>query len=67
MEALRKESATLSVMETAKHLGISRTLAYQLFNAEDFPSFRVGKRKLVRKTTLETWIAQMEGGGLAAR
>ena len=40
----------------AKVLGVSRASAYELMREKDFPSFRIGKRILVRKENLIEWI-----------
>ena len=39
---------TYSAPEVAQLLGISRSAAYNLMHRDDFPSFRIGKRWLVR-------------------
>ena len=40
----------------AKAMGISRTAAYNLMNRADFPSFRAGRKPIVRVTDLDEWI-----------
>lgn len=52
------EKRNLTVMETAKYLGIGRRAAYELVNSEGFPSFRVGAKILVNVERLESWIQQ---------
>ena len=47
---------TLSVMDIAGILGISRAGAYDLAKQEDFPSFQVGKRILIPKEKFKQWI-----------
>ena len=47
---------TLSVMDIAGILGISRAGAYDLAKQEDFPSFQVGKRILIPKDKFKQWI-----------
>lgn len=47
---------TLSVKETAAVLGISRASAYDLFHAKGFPAIRVGKRLMVSKESLRSWM-----------
>jgi hypothetical protein len=34
---------------------IKSTKSYELFHQEDFPSFRVGRKLLVREDKLEEW------------
>ncbi len=47
------ESATLSVEETAKVLGIGRNSAYEGVRTGQIPSIRIGKRILVPRIALE--------------
>jgi excisionase family DNA binding protein len=48
-----QERATLSVPQTAKVLGISRSLAYELVHAGKIPSIRLGKRIVIPKEAIE--------------
>ena len=41
--------ATLSATDISKYLGISKANSYQLMNRSDFPTLKLGKRKLVPK------------------
>ena len=50
------EKAMLTVEETQRRLGVSRTMAYQLVNQKGFPAIRVGRKILVPVRQLETWI-----------
>ena len=44
--------------------GVSRASAYELMREKGFPSFRIGKRILVSKEDLKTWIeSRTEKGG----
>ena len=52
------EKKTLTVEETRKYLGVSRTTIYELVNSKGFPSFRIGKRILVNADALQDWIDQ---------
>ena len=47
---------TYSAPEVAQLLGISRSAAYNLMHRDDFPSFRIGKRWLVRDSSLPEWL-----------
>lgn len=42
-------------------LGISRTKAYQLMYAEDFPKIQIGKRMVARKEHFIAWIGKESG------
>jgi excisionase family DNA binding protein len=46
----------LSTREVAEILGISLPFCYELFRSEDFPSFRIAKRWLVKREALFDWI-----------
>ena len=52
----------LNATQLASALGISRAGAYQLLNTETFPTLRIGKRLLVPKDKLISWIEQNTGG-----
>ena len=48
----------------AELFGVSRASAYELMREKNFPSFRIGKRTLVSKENLRTWIeSRSEKGG----
>lgn len=47
------DKATISVPETAKLLGISRNLAYELARTGRLPTLRLGRRLLVPRVALE--------------
>lgn len=47
-----------SIPETARMLGISRGLAYELARSEKIPVLHLGKRLLVPKIALERLLSQ---------
>ena len=53
----------LSIPETARMLGISRGLAYELARSGQIPVLRLGKRLLVPKIALERMLGQTETPG----
>ena len=53
---------TYSVTEAAKALGISRRTMYELIHREDFPTLKVGGRRLISKELLAEWVRQQAGG-----
>ena len=61
MDSAKKK--TLSAPELAECLGISRAGAYNLMQAQDFPSFRIGKRVLVTNAALEKWLEEQQRKG----
>jgi excisionase family DNA binding protein len=48
--------------EAADALGIGKTTLKQLIANGDIPSLKIGKRRLVRRATLEKFIARREAG-----
>ncbi len=56
--------AMLTANELAGALGISRAGAYALIHSKGFPTLRIGKRLMVPKDKLTSWIdhsTQSEG------
>lgn len=47
---------TLTVDQMAKVMNISRNTAYELVKQPGFPCFHVGKRILVNRDMLQTWL-----------
>lgn len=50
------DKLTYNAPELALLLGISRSAAYNLMHRADFPSFRIGKRLLVKQDKLTEWL-----------
>lgn len=46
----------MDARQLAQSLQISRAGAYNLLNSKDFPTLRIGKRKLVMKSDLIRWL-----------
>ena len=46
----------LNADTVAKLFGISTSSAYELMREKDFPSVRIGKRLIVPKENLRTWV-----------
>lgn len=46
----------LNVEDVESVLGIARSSSYNLFRSEEFPSFRVGKRFLVKRDDFLDWM-----------
>lgn len=49
---------TLTAIDIANILGISRNSAYALCNSKDFPTIRLGKRIIISKDAFVNWINQ---------
>lgn len=48
----------LTANELAQVLRISRANAYVLMHAKDFPTYKIGKRLVVRKDKVLEWMEQ---------
>ena len=46
----------IDATQIASALRISRAGAYNLLSSEDFPTLHIGRRKLVMKNDLITWL-----------
>lgn len=57
-EALNPEQA-------AKLAGIGRTAVYLAMGSGDLPSFKIGKRRLVRRESVTAWLARLEARAVA--
>lgn len=53
----------LNAETVAKLLGISISSSYELMQEKDFPTFKVGSRKLVEKEKFRKWVDKHSGGG----
>lgn len=62
MPTQRNECLTLSVEDTARLLGISRGLAYQMVREKQLPSLRFGRRIVVPRYALERLLEGRDGG-----
>ena len=43
-----------------QEMGFSRSMSYALFNREDIPVIRIGKRKFIRREKFLAWLAEQE-------
>jgi len=50
------DKRTISVVEMARVLGISRPKAYELANRADFPALHIGRRILVPVAAFDQWL-----------
>jgi len=51
-------TATLSVVETAKYLGIGRNKMYELIGTGIIPNIKLGKQIRIPKIALEQWLLE---------
>ena len=53
------EKKVYSVTEISEMMGISKPTAYDLVNREDFPSIRVGEKRIVTPCgAFDDWLAE---------
>ena len=50
------ERLAYTVEEAAEALGVSRNAAYTLVHREDFPSFKIGNRRVISTALLAEWV-----------
>jgi len=55
-EAVTVAELVYNVTEAAEALGISRRSMYELMHREDFPTLKVGGRRLISKELLAQWV-----------
>lgn len=53
----------LNAETVAKLLDLSISSNYELMQEKDFPTFKVGSRKLVEKEKFRKWVDEHSGGG----
>lgn len=63
MNGQKGDFIALSVTQAAALLGVSRPTVYQLMNRADFPSFRIGARRLISRAGLERWVQEQAERG----
>ncbi len=52
---------TNSNQTVSEYLSIGETAAYELFHAEGFPVFRIGRSQRVRKVRLDEYLDRIAG------
>ncbi len=53
-------TALMTIPEFCHAANIGRTNAYKLINVGDIKAVKVGKKTLIPRTALESWIASLE-------
>ncbi len=51
----------LTVMEAADLLGVSRTTVYELLNAEQIESVRIGRARRIPRAALVVYVDRLRG------
>lgn len=56
----RLERTTLTVVELAEYLGVSKDLVYKLVREKRLPVIRLGTRLLFKRDTIDRFIGELE-------
>ena len=59
-EQTRAKADLLRPRDVARYLGVGRNLAYSLINSGIIASIVIGQRRVVRRETLDRWLAARE-------
>ena len=57
------EPAALSIPDAVKYSGLSRTRLYELIQARELPSAKIGRRRIVRRVDLDALIDRAMNAG----
>jgi len=56
METTIEQSELLTVDETIRLLRLGRTRVNEILRSGDLPSYKLGRRRLVRRRDIEDWL-----------
>ena len=57
-KAKHNTAQTMTVMQVASALQISRSKAYEIVRSDGFPKIRLGRRMLIPKEAFQEWLEQ---------
>ena len=60
MEDRKNATPEILSAKDLQEMGFSRSMSYSLFNREDIPVIRIGKRKFIRRERFMEWLAELE-------
>ena len=60
MEDRKNATPEILSAKDLQEMGFSRSMSYALFNREDIPVIRIGKRKFIRWERFMEWLAEQE-------
>ena len=60
MENRKNGTPEILSAKDLQEMGFSRSMSYALFNREDIPVIRIGKRKFIRRERFMEWLAELE-------
>lgn len=64
IEGIEHKDEVLSLNEAAGYLRVSRRTLHSLIaDGDGPPTIQIGRRRLIRRTALEAWLADREGAG----
>lgn len=59
MTVTKPGSLALSVAEVCRESGLGRTLVYEAIGSGDLPARKAGRRTLILRADLETWLGRL--------
>ena len=60
MENRKNGTPEILSAKDLQEMGFSRSMSYALFNREDIPVIRIGKRKFIRRERFMEWLTEQE-------
>ena len=60
MENRKNSTPEILSAKDLQEMGFSRSMSYALFNREDIPVIRIGKRKFIRRERFMEWLVELE-------
>ena len=60
MEDRKNATPEILSAKDLQEMGFSRSMSYALFNREDIPVIRIGKRKFIRRERFMEWLTEQE-------
>ena len=60
MEDRKNGTPEILSAKDLQDMGFSRSMSYALFNREDIPVIRIGKRQFIRRERFMEWLAELE-------
>lgn len=60
MEDRKNGTPEILSAKDLQEMGFSRSMSYALFNREDIPVIRIGKRKFIRRERFMEWLTEQE-------
>ena len=60
MEDRKNATPEILSAKDLQEMGFSRSMSYALFNREEIPVIRIGKRKFIRRERFMEWLTEQE-------